>query len=67
VVGRLLEIAAAFGGWWLRAALHQDAARAAADMRQARARALALARARVLAHRARLAPVAARLLCRCVA
>lgn len=34
VVARLAEIVTAFGGWWLRAQLHRDERRAAADMRQ---------------------------------
>jgi hypothetical protein len=34
VVGRLLEIAAAFGSWWVKSSLHRDPQRAAADMRK---------------------------------
>jgi hypothetical protein len=36
VVARLAEIAAAFGGWWLKVQLHKNESRAAADMREVR-------------------------------
>lgn len=34
VVARLLEIAAAFGSWWIKTTLHKDRQKAAADMRR---------------------------------
>lgn len=34
VVARLLEIAAAFGSWWVKSTMHRDPQRAAADMRE---------------------------------